>query len=165
MATLGTGGALGGQKSSGGGGRAFLTPSGTFFWLPWPSLGHKNTVRVLVKLVFDNPHLSPHPSVELSFHCNLLQVKSEYANTLLGNKNHPEIYILCKYLIFIKSLKTGLHAVNGIKVQDHHVHLLGAISRSKGRHQNFLHFFSSEKLWNSETPPPSSNSEAPVFTD
>ena len=39
-----------------------MTPSGTFFWLPWPSLGHKNTVRVLVKLVFDNPHLSPHPT-------------------------------------------------------------------------------------------------------
>ena len=61
------GGGLRGSKSSRRGGRAFLTPSGTFFWLPWPSLGHKNTVRVLVKLVFDNPHLSPHPNLDGTF--------------------------------------------------------------------------------------------------
>ena len=65
------GGALGGPKSSRGGGRAFLTPSGTFFWLPWPSLGHKNTVRVLVKLVYDNPHLSPHPTIENNLDNNI----------------------------------------------------------------------------------------------
>ena len=45
---------LKGFKSSEGGGRAFC--------FPWLIFGHKNTVRVVVKIVFDNPHLSPHLS-------------------------------------------------------------------------------------------------------
>ena len=33
------------------------------FLLPWLSLGHKNTVGVVVRIVIDYPYLSPHPTI------------------------------------------------------------------------------------------------------
>ena len=61
MATWGTGGGLGRPKSSGGGGRVLPTPDEIFFWIPSLSFGHKNILRVVMRVIFDITLLSPHP--------------------------------------------------------------------------------------------------------
>ena len=55
------GGGGGGPKSSRGGGRALLTTKIFFSKIPWLSLGHKNTVRMVPRWFFSDPLLSLHP--------------------------------------------------------------------------------------------------------
>ena len=56
------GGHLEGQNLQGGVVGFFSFPM-MIFLLPWLSLGHKNTVGVVVRIVIDYPYLSPHPTI------------------------------------------------------------------------------------------------------
>ena len=44
------------------GGRVFFGVNGHFLWFIWPSYGHKKTMGMVVKKIFDRTHLSPYPT-------------------------------------------------------------------------------------------------------
>ena len=113
MATLGTGGGLGGPKSSGGVVGYFPPPMNSFL-LPRLSFGHKNILREGMRVIFDITLLiivlSPHPTIRFLFCAKYgsLTTQNMQQISLGGFFEWETAVYFCPLFVHFKSLLTTL---------------------------------------------------------